>query len=172
MNSSIEIKKRGITSLGTDAIVNAANKWLQEGGGVCGIIFKVAGSKELQIACDRYGYCDTGDAVITPAFNLRAKYIIHAVGPVWQGGDHGEEELLKSAYRRSLELAVENGCTSIGFPLISAGIFMYPLEEAWKVALTSCKEFIDEHKDTSIRIVFGVIDDNIHAKGNSILQKI
>ena len=121
--SLIEIKKIGITDLSTDAIVNAANEGLWAGGGVCGAIFAAAGREELQAACDRIGKCDTGSAVITPGFALRSKYVIHAVGPRWSGGEHGEPRLLYGAYRRSLELACEHGCRSIGFPLSSAGIF-------------------------------------------------
>ena len=141
--SSIEIKKRGITSIETDAVVNAANEQLMEGSGVCGVIFSAAGRWDLQKACDKIGHCDTGDAVITPGFNLKAKYVIPGVGPIWSGGHHGEQKLLKSAYRRSLEVARENGCTSIVFPLISAGVFRYPAEKAWEDALTTCREYID-----------------------------
>lgn len=128
--NSISIQRIGITHVGTDVIVNAANSALQAGGGVCGVIFSAAGRDELQAACDAIGHCDTGSAVITPAFHLGAKYIIHAVGPIWYGGNNGEPQKLYGAYRRSLELAVENGCRSIGFPLISAGIFGYPHDKA------------------------------------------
>ena len=138
--SHIEIKKISITDLATDAIVNAANEGLWAGGGVCGVIFRAAGHHKLQESCDAIGHCDTGSAVITPGFNLKAKYIIHAVGPRWAGGSHGEPELLSGAYQRSLELAMENGCHSIGFPLISAGIFGYPLNGAWQQALQACAE--------------------------------
>ena len=128
--STIEIRRVSITDLDTDAIVNAANEGLWAGGGVCGAIFKAAGHDQLQAACHKIGHCDTGSAVITPGFHLKAKYIIHAVGPRWAGGSHDEPKLLYGAYRRALELAVENGCQSIGFPLISAGIFGYPVEKA------------------------------------------
>lgn len=98
----IEIRKGSITRMEVDAIVNAANEGLWAGGGVCGVIFSEAGHQKLQEACSRIGHCDTGSAVITPGFNLKAKYIIHAVGPVWGGGKHGEPELLYGAYYSSL----------------------------------------------------------------------
>jgi hypothetical protein len=118
--SSIEIRKIGITKLDTDAVVNAANTGLWEGGGVCGYIFHDAGSKEMTAACQKIGHCDEGSAVITPGFKLPAKYVIHAVGPRWSGGEHNEPKLLYSVYKQSLLLAKENGLHSIGFPLISA----------------------------------------------------
>ncbi|MDO4869719.1 MAG: macro domain-containing protein [Bacillota bacterium] len=166
----IEIRKIGITKLDTDAIVNAANEALMAGGGVCGAIFNEAGYSELQAACRKIGHCDTGSAVITPGCKLKARYIIHAVGPVWYGGSSGEPELLYGAYRSSLELAVKNGCTSIGFPLISAGIFGYPLQQAWRKAIQACSDFLD--KGNQIDIVFAVLDDNILKTGIETLQSL
>ena len=142
MQTNIEIQKIDITELDVDAIVNAANSRLHEGGGVCGAIFRRAGSDELAEACLEIGGCETGNAVITPGFNLSARYIIHAVGPVWHGGDDGEEQLLYDAYRQSLILAKENDCHSIGFPVISSGIYGYPKIDAWKVAIESCNDFV------------------------------
>ena len=127
---NIEIKLIGITELETDAIVNAANSRLAAGSGVCGAIFSYAGRRQLTEACDAIGYCPTGKAVITPGFDLKAKYIIHAVGPVWHGGLNHEAENLYSCYQESLDRASENDCHSIGFPLISAGIFGYPKDKA------------------------------------------
>ena len=150
--SKIEILKTGITSLETDALVNAANEGLWEGGGVCGIIFKAAGSSELTAACSKLGRCETGSAVITPGFQLKSKYIIHAVGPRWQDGKHNEPKLLYSAYKQSLILAKENGCKSIGFPLISAGIFGYPVDKAWRKALQACLDFQKDNPDTELDI--------------------
>ena len=169
----IEIHKNGITNLKTDAVVNAANQYLQQGGGVCGAIFKAAGSARLQAACDRIGHCATGSAVITPAFNMKYnKYIIHAVGPRYSDGHSGEAEQLYSCYRESLELAKKNGCRSIGFPLISAGIFGYPLEEAWEIAITACRNWLNENPDYKIQIVFVNTDDEKVAAGKAVLKKI
>jgi len=168
--SSIEIRKISITELDTDAIVNAANEGLWAGGGVCGAIFRAAGYEQLQDACDAIGHCDTGSAVITPGFNLKAKYIIHAVGPRWSGGSHGEPELLYSAYYKSLQLALENGCRSIGFPLISAGIFGYPLQGAWQTAVRACGDFLDHLTDQSLDIIFAVLSDEIIEAGRIALK--
>ena len=168
----IEIHKNGITNLKTDAVVNAANTHLQEGSGVCGAIFKAAGSARLQAACDKIGHCQTGSAVITPAFNMtNNKYIIHAVGPVYSGGNRGEAEKLYSCYQKSLELAKENGCRSIGFPLISAGIYGYPLQEAWEIAITACMDWLNEHPDDKIQIVFVNTDEEKVAAGKAILKQ-
>lgn len=169
MKSTIEIRKIGITSLDTDAIVNAANEGLWEGGGVCGAIFRGAGSAELTKACKAIGGCRTGGAVITPAFALPAKYIIHAVGPVWRGGYDHEPKLLYSAYKNSLELAKENGCKSIAFPLISAGIFGYPKEAAWKKALEACTDFINTYPEYEIKIIFAVLEDEMKLLGEKVL---
>ncbi len=157
--STIDIKKISITDLETDAIVNAANEGLWAGGGVCGAIFKAAGHNQLQAACDKIGRCDTGSAVITDGFDLKAKYIIHAVGPRWRDGKHGEPDKLYGAYYSSLKLAAENGCTSIGFPLISAGIFGYPAEGAWYQAIKACTEFLTNNPDKPMNIIFAVLDD-------------
>lgn len=168
--STIEIRKVSITDLDTDAIVNAANDGLWAGGGVCGAIFKAAGFEQLQAACNKIGHCNTGSAVITPGFNLKAKYIIHAVGPRWKDGKHKEPEQLYGAYYKSLELAAANGCRSIGFPLISAGIFGYPVQGAWYQAFDACRDFLDQHKDVSMDIVFAVLsDDNIEVGHKALL---
>ena len=168
--STIEIRKIGITDLDTDAIVNAANEALLAGGGVCGAIFKDAGHAELQVACNKIGHCDTGSAVITPGFKLKSKYIIHAVGPVWSGGNQDEPKLLYGAYRRSLQLAVENGCQSIGFPLLSAGIFGYPVDQAWRKAIQACNDFLE--KGNQIDIVFAVPSHKNFDVGNKTLNRI
>ena len=167
----IEIQKESIINLETDAIVNAANSGLQAGGGVCGAIFQAAGYEKLQEACDAIGHCDTGSAVITPGFDLKAKYVIHAVGPIYRDGQHKERESLYLAYRNSLELALSNGCRSIGFPLISAGIYGYPVEEAWDVALEACMDFVMVKADHSMEIIFSVLDDRILKIGEKALDK-
>ena len=166
--SSIEIKKASIIALNTDAIVNAANESLRAGGGVCGAIFNAAGYEPLQAVCESIGHCATGSAVLTPGFRLKAKYIIHAVGPVWKGGKHDEPKLLYSAYEHALDLAVKVGCKSIGFPLISAGIYGYPVESAWKKAIQACQDFLAKGKQ--INIVFAVIDDQIQEIGVTMLR--
>ena len=167
--STIEIRKNSITDLDTDAIVNAANEGLWAGGGVCGAIFRSAGHDQLQRACNKIGHCPTGSAVITPGFHLKAKYIIHAVGPRWRDGKHKEPELLYSAYYKSLELALKNNCRSIGFPLISAGIFGYPLKGAWHQAITACVDFLDQHRKASMEIVFAILSDDIIKVGQQML---
>ena len=170
--NTIKIQKIGITDLSTDAIVNAANDGLWAGGGVCGAIFRAAGHNKLQAACNAIGHCNTGSAVITPGFDLKAKFIIHAVGPVWRGGSSNEPQLLYGAYRRSLELAVENGCHSIGFPLISAGIFGYPKDKAWRKAIQACCDFFEKNPCADLQIVFAVLDDSILALGQQILDEL
>lgn len=170
--SSIEARKISITDLETDAIVNAANENLWAGGGVCGAIFRAAGIRELQAACDAIGHCDTGSAVITPGFNLKAKYVIHAVGPVWYGGDHREPQLLYGCYKKSLELARENDIHSIGFPLISAGIFGYPADKAWRKAVQACRDFIQGNPDYDIDIIFAVIGDDILELGEQTIREL
>ena len=167
----IRIEKISITDLKTDAIVNAANQYLQAGGGVCGAIFMAAGVNDLQAACDKIGHCDTGNAVITPGFRLAAKYVIHAVGPKWHGGDYNEPELLYGAYINSLKRAMEAGCHSIGFPLISAGIFHYPVQGAWEQAIKACCDFSDENPDWEMEIVFAVLSDRIIEVGKEELEK-
>ncbi len=172
MMSSISIQKVGITSVKADVIVNAANNRLWAGSGVCGAIFLAAGHDKLQAACDAIGSCSTGSAVITPGFNLDAKYIIHAVGPIWRGGSKHEPQQLYNAYMKSLDLAVENDCHSIAFPLISTGIFMYPKDKAWRKAIQACSEFLDSHPDADIKIIFSVIDDEILALGKVLLEEL
>ena len=128
-----------ITTLDVDAIVTAANDRLAGGGGVDGAVHRAAGP-ELLAACRRIGGCPTGDARITPGFRLKARHVIHAVGPVWRGGGQGEAALLAGAYRASLARLREVGGTSIAFPAISTGIYGYPLDEATRIAVATCRE--------------------------------
>lgn len=170
--SSIRICLSDITALDTDIIVNAANSGLQAGGGVCGAVFHAAGYDEMQNACDRIGHCDTGRAVITPGFRLKAKYVVHAVGPIWQGGTYRESEMLYSCYRESLRLALQYGCHSIGFPLISAGIYGCPPGAAWTSAIRACRDFLAEHANRDLEIIFAVLDEEILKLGETILHEL
>jgi O-acetyl-ADP-ribose deacetylase (regulator of RNase III) len=149
---SFKIIHADITKQKTDAIVNAANTSLRAGGGVCGAIFAAAGAKNLQAACKKLAPIKTSEAVITPGFDLPAKYIIHAAGPIYRGGGHGEEKLLRDTYTNALKCAVENGCKSVAFPLISSGIYGYPNDEALKIAKSAIQDFITDH-DIDVTLV-------------------
>lgn len=130
-----------ITALDVDIIVNAANEHLLAGGGVCGAIHRAAGP-ELEAACRRIGHCPTGGAVLTPGFRLKARHVIHAVGPVWQGGSAGEADLLASCYRASLELAAGIQAADVAFPAISTGIFGYPPTQAGGIAVSAVRAWL------------------------------
>jgi O-acetyl-ADP-ribose deacetylase (regulator of RNase III) len=138
----MKIVRNDITQMTVDAIVNAANTKLKMGGGVCGAIFSAAGASKLQEECDSIGNCQVGEVVITSGYNLPAKYVIHAVGPIWSGGSNKEAELLHSCYKNSLSLALKNKCQSIAFPLIASGIYGYPKDEALHIAITAISEFL------------------------------
>jgi O-acetyl-ADP-ribose deacetylase len=150
----LEIVRNDLTKMEVDVIVNAANSALQMGGGVCGAIFNAAGATELQAACDEIGGCPVGDAVMTDGFQLPAKNIIHTVGPIWKGGNANEETLLRNCYKNSLALAVAEGYGSIAFPLISSGIYGYPREQAFQVAMSTISEFLLEHDIYVYLVVF------------------
>ena len=151
---SFHIVHNDITQMSTDAIVNAANSHLLQGGGVCGAIFAAAGAGKLQKECNRKAPCPTGQAVLTRGYALKARYIIHAVGPIWRGGGQGEAKLLADAYRNSLLLAKDSGCESISFPLISSGIYGYPREEALKIAVDTIREFLNGNDMEVYLVVF------------------
>jgi O-acetyl-ADP-ribose deacetylase (regulator of RNase III) len=140
----LEAVQGDITAESTEAIVNAANTALARGAGVCGAIFAAAGPG-LADACAELGGCPTGEAKATPGFALPARFIVHAVGPVWAGGEQGEPEALASTYRRSLEVADGLGARSIAFPAISTGVFGYPLDQATRIAVTTCRDAHTEH---------------------------
>lgn len=137
--------QQDITTMQVDAIVNAANTGLLPGGGVCGAIFAKAGYAELAAACRAIGGCPTGQAAITPGFALPAAYVIHTPGPVWRGGGQGEAQTLAGCYANSLALAQKAGCRSIAFPLISAGIYGYPLPAALEIAVDTIRAWLQEH---------------------------
>ncbi|HSH63388.1 O-acetyl-ADP-ribose deacetylase [Methyloceanibacter sp.] len=141
MPHRIEIVEGDITALDLDAIVNAANKTLLGGGGVDGAIHRAAGP-ELRAACEKLGGCEPGEAKITPGFRLKARHVIHTVGPVWGGGERGEDRLLASCYRNSLALAEADGLTSIAFPAISTGAYRFPPDRAASIALRTVLDAI------------------------------
>ncbi len=150
-----EIVRQDITKMKVDAIVNAANPRLLMGGGVCGAIFRAAGERELQAACNKISPIKTGGAAITPGFKLYAKYVIHAAGPVYDPVNKALcEKQLRSAYIESMKLAVENKCESIAFPLISSGIYGYPKAEALEVAAAAITDFISENDLRVYLVVF------------------
>lgn len=158
MDKRIKIQKGDITKIKIEAIVNAANQTLLGGSGVDGAIHEAAGP-ELFEECKKLEGCETGEAKITKGYNLPAKYVIHTVGPVWKGGDNGEEEKLAACYRNSLILAKEKGIESIAFPSISTGAYGFPIEKAAPIAIGAVKKFLE--KNTSIKeVIFVLFSDD------------
>ncbi len=155
----IKVVSEDITTLEVDAIVNAANNSLLGGGGVDGAIHRAAGPALLEY-CRKLNGCATGDAKISPGFELPARHIIHTVGPVWQGGGQGEAGLLEHCYTRSLTLACENKTNQIAFPAISCGVYGYPIEEACRVALSAIRRFLDTGKQPQT-VILACFDENV-----------
>lgn len=174
MKNRLEAIKGDITKIKADAIVNAANSSLLGGGGVDGSIHRAGGPailEECRKIVARQGGCKTGEAVITTAGNLPAKYVIHTVGPVWSGGNNKEREKLANCYLNSLQLAVENNCKTVAFPNISTGVYHFPKEDAAKISVDSIQQFLS--KDHSIEKVIIVCfdDENFRYVSNSITER-
>jgi len=170
MNGRIEIIQTDITTLAVDAIVNAANNTLLGGGGVDGAIHRAAGP-ELLTECATLGGCETGDAKITAGYRLPAKHVIHTVGPVWHGGSHGEEELLRRAYRRCFQLAHEHRLASIAFPAISCGVYGYPMAEGCRIAMEEAQRALAANSELQ-RVVFTPFGDAAARLYRETLDKI
>ena len=173
--TKLAIIQGDITRQATDAIVNAANPGLMGGGGVDGAIHRAGGPAILeeckQIVAEQ-GRLPTGKAVITTGGNLRAKHVIHTVGPIWQGGNKGEAALLESAYRESLKLAAERNLTSISFPSISTGAYGYPVAEAARVAIKVAVSFLTEQVTSLTEVVFVLFDSRTYEAYSSALEEV
>ena len=169
-DATLSLVKGDITQQDTDAIVNAANSGLRGGGGVDGAIHR-AGGPVIMEECRQIGGCRTGEAVITTGGKLKARFVIHAVGPRWDGGESGEPELLASAYRRSLEVADEKGLRSVSFPSISTGAYGYPIGSAAEVALKTVRAYLDGHAGTR-DIIFVLFSDEDLAEYQRALESL
>ncbi len=167
----IKIVKGDITKIKAEAIVNAANNTLLGGGGVDGAIHGAAGPGLLK-ECKTLGGCETGEAKITKGYNLSAKFVIHTVGPIWQGGKAGEAELLKNCYLNSLKLAQENKIKSIAFPAISTGVYGYPFDQAAKIAIVTVKNFIDQNPDIFEELIFVLYSEDDYLTFRNLLSPL
>jgi O-acetyl-ADP-ribose deacetylase (regulator of RNase III) len=170
MTEKIKILQGDITGLEVDAIVNAANSSLLGGGGVDGAIHRAAGPDLLE-ECRNLGGCPTGEARITKGYRLGASFVIHTVGPIWQGGDQNEDELLARCYRNSLALASEHGLTSIAFPAISTGVYGFPRGRAAAIAVTEVTKYIENNPDFR-EVTFVCFDRETYATYNSIVRRL
>ena len=168
MSNRIEVLKGNIAKIKVDAIVNAANTSLLGGGGVDGVIHRAAGPELLEFN-RKLGGCPTGEAKISPGFKLPAKFIIHTVGSVWNGGKNNEDKLLANCYENSLKLAVENKIKTIAFPAISTGVYRFPLERATKIAVTEVKKFLEKH-DSIEKVIFVCFDEETSRVYEKILK--
>ena len=169
MTDRISLIREDITLLDVDAIVNAANNALLGGGGVDGAIHRAAGP-QLLAECRGLGGCETGDAKITNGYNLKARWVIHTVGPVWRGGGHGEEELLARCYRRSLELAERHDVRTIAFPAISAGVYGYPMAQAAQIAVTQIMAYL-QGESVLERVMLVCFNDRAYQAYSRSLQE-
>ena len=166
--TQITIQQVDITTLKVDAIVNAANNSLLGGGGVDGAIHRAAGTQLLE-ECRALAYCETGDAKITKGYNLPAKFVIHTVGPIWQGGNNSEKELLSSCYINCLQLAKENNIKTIVFPAISCGVYHYPIKQACDIAVRDVLKRTADNKLTEV--IFACFSTDIENELNSLLNR-
>lgn len=164
------IVRDDISRVHADVLMNAANVRLAPGGGVCGALFSAAGFDEMRAACEAIGGCATGDAVATPAFNLPARWCVHAVGPIWRGGRAHEEELLRRCYRSAFARAVELGARSVAFPLISAGIYGFPVERALAIAREEVAAFLRHHDEVALTLV--VFERAVVQMGNALVEQV
>jgi len=174
MNKKISLQQGDITKCNVDAIVNAANSSLLGGGGVDGAIHRAGGPAildECRTIRARQGGCKTGEAVITTGGNLPARYVIHTVGPVWNGGHNNEEELLAGCYRNSLQLAVKNDIKTIAFPSISTGIYHFPKDKAAAIAVSTVSGFLNTDPDSLDSVVFVCFDQENYQLYQALLNK-
>ncbi len=168
--TKLEIIKDDITTLKVDAIVNAANKSLLGGGGVDGAIHRAAGPKLLE-ECKKLGGAETGEAKITKGFQLPADYVIHTVGPVWNGGNNNEDELLKSCYENSLKLTSEYNIKNIAFPSISTGVYHFPIERAAKIALATVDKFVKKNSNLE-KVIFCTFSESDYETYKKVYSEI
>ncbi|MGI9280589.1 MAG: macro domain-containing protein [Endozoicomonas sp.] len=171
MKSRVEILQGDITTIAVDGIVNAANSALAGGGGVDGAIHRAAGAELLQQACRHFDGCPTGEVRSTPAFNLPAKRILHTVGPVWQGGQSGESQLLAACYRNTLSQAAVEGLLTLSFPAISCGVYGYPHQQATEIALFETRQFLSENPLLQ-KVFFVLFDQPLHDLYQETYSKI